>query len=192
MRAWDEWLRTAREALSDCDDQTERMIRVVAAVKGSRTRASKRADQPDEILPPMLLPDVLGDRKAHGWWWDHDAVQEWFLRSVKAPPENLTVVDSRRTLFGGRKRIQTNAPGWSFQGGATASTGELGTPTHFVFNVSILKDGRRMIGAAPDPSAGFNGRTLTQMAAMAELTPLPPPPPMSYFHPEASVPIWPA
>jgi hypothetical protein len=123
--------------------------------------------------------------------WNHDAVQEWFLRAVKVPPEPLTAVHFRKTLFGGTKRITTQGQGWRFPSGATITSGERGTPTYFVFEVSVLTDGRRLLGANADSSPGFNAGALRRMATMAELAPLPAVPNVSYFHPETGIRVWP-
>ena len=82
IRAWDGWLDAARRALAESSDPSERVVRVVAALQGGELR-SQRRDEP-KVLPPLLLPDILQDAPATSCWWDRNAVQAWFLRSVKS------------------------------------------------------------------------------------------------------------
>ena len=189
IRAWDDWLDAARGALAESSDPSERVVRVVAALQGGELR-SQRRDEP-KVLPPLLLPDILQGAPATSCWWDRDAVQAWFLRSVKVPPDELGVVNVRRTLFGETRREQTTAPGWSFPEGSTALTGG---PGGYPLTVCVLTDGRRLLGASTEggQSIGFNERVLAQMAEMAQLDPLPQFPAMSYDHPETGERVWPS
>jgi len=193
IRAWDEWLAAARSALAESSDPTERVVRVVAGLSpGSRVDA--RNDDP-QLLLDLLLPEQIARREPGSrWWWDHDAVQEWFLRAVVAPPRQLGVVRFRRTLLGGTRRKQTTAPGWTFQGGSTVSRGEPGTPTHCWLDVTVLADGRRLLGANADAggNVGFNASALVLMAERAELQLLPPFPSVGFSHPQTGERIWPA
>ena len=110
--------------------------------------------------------------------------------SYKCHPTQLGVVNVRRTLFGGTRREQITAPGWSFPEGSTASTGG---PGGYPLTVCVLTDGRRLLGASTEggQSIGFNERALAQMSEMAQLVPLPQFPPMSYNHPETGEQVWP-
>lgn len=190
IQAWTSWLEAAERAVAESHNQIERIVRVVAALGTAEGPPSKTEDRPDELLPLMLLPEMR-DRRLRGAWWDHDAIQEWFLKAVKVPPEPLTAVHFRKTLFGGTKRITTDGQGWRFPGGSTSTSGERGTPTYFVLEVSVLTDGRRLLGANADSNPGFNANALRRMATMTELAPLPKVPNISYFHPETGVPVWP-
>jgi len=174
VRRREAWLAAARATLDESDDPAERIVRVVAALSPSDPRRARSEDA--EQLVRQLLPERTAGDPNERWWWDHDAVQAWFLRAVRTPPKELEIVRVRRPVFGRTKRQQTTTPGWSFPGGATRSWGEPGTPTHGYATVSILADGRRMIEANVDagPQAGFNERALASMAERAQLRPLPP------------------
>jgi hypothetical protein len=191
IRAWDDWLDKTQRALVESSDQIERIVRVVTALRWDELRSTRR-DEP-EILPPLLLPETFHDALPTRWWWDHNAVQSWFLRSVKRPPEQVSWTHLRKTILGGQKRKELTTPGWRFPEGANISIGEAGTPTHHWLTVSVLADGTRLIGASSEGgrTVGFNERAITQMAEMAQLAPLPRLPPMSYNHPDTGERVWP-
>lgn len=192
IRTWDAWLAAAQRAV-DGSEPVERAVRLVVELRRARWPLAEFAS--GATLPSLLVPElssahVPGTR----WWWSHDAVQAWFLRHVKALPQDLDVVEFRRRIFGGTRRFQTTAPGWSFQRGATPSAREFGTVTDHALTVCVLSDGRRLLGANANegPSIGFNEYALEQMAGLTELAPLPPLPSISFNHPETSLRVWPA
>lgn len=190
VRSWDGWLAAARATLAQTPDPVERTVRVVAALSGSWPG---RLPEDRQLLLTLLLPEQLAGLEPDvRWWWDHDAVQAWFLQAVKVPPVKLKVVSGRRTLLGGTKREQTRAPGWEFPNGSTVGHGE--GHMRWWLSVSVLADGRRLLGANADAGSrtGFNETALTLMAERAQLELLPAFPSVSIRHPQTRARIWPA
>jgi len=191
VRLWDGWLVATRAALEQTPDPVERTVRVVSALSGGSWPGRLPEDR--RLLLTLLLPEQLAGRELDvRWWWDHDAVHEWFLRSVRVPPQQLEVVRMRRTLLGGTRRERTTAPGWEFPQGSTAGRGE--SHSQWWLNVSVLADGRRLLGAnaGEGPRVGFNETALTLMAERAQLELLPAFPPVGFRHPQTRARIWPA
>jgi hypothetical protein len=189
IREWDAWLAEARRSL-DGSEPVERAVRLVVELRRARWPLAEFAS--NATLPSLLVPELAS---AHvpvtRWWWNHDTVQEWFLRHVKAPPHDVPVVEFRKKIFGGTRRVEGIAAGWSFPSGATKSAGTL---TDHPMTVCVLRDGRRLLGANANdgPSVGFNEYALEQMADLAGLGSLPPFPQVSFRHPETSARVWPA
>ena len=190
IQAWDDWLIESRRSLAESEDATERVVRVVALLHGGAPSARRSGHETEAAsIPPVLLSQGFPNDTASGWWWDHEAVQSWFLRNVKAPPQQLGVVRVRRGPFG--KRKETLEAGWAFPNGSTVAVDEYATSRWGYLTVSVLANGDRLLGASPDDPCGFNERAVAEMAVMAKLSPLPSLPSMSFNHPVTRDPIWP-
>jgi hypothetical protein len=106
--------------------------------------------------------------------WDHDAVQDWFLRSVTRSPKQLRVVERKRGLSGTDRNVTGQALGWEFARGSTA-VNEDGSRHR---TVSVLQDGRRVLDGfvVANEASGFNFSALRQMSDMSRVHELPPGP----------------
>lgn len=174
-----DWLRRCREQLAGIDDPTVRLLMVMAGTTSIDTHnqsvSSLHATDWDAVrqlaLPAADAASATPSPSAGSAPWRQDEIQNWFLAHVTAPPGDLTVV-TRRGLITRHRHVA----GWLFRRGCTRiSTGN----TKRAFDLILTDDGGRLLcpgdprRPATETDEGFNGRALTEMAALTGLLALP-------------------
>jgi hypothetical protein len=179
------WLVVCHNLLAEIDPVAAHVmaVREATALEGYQPK-SEVAEVRSEQLPYhlegislnyTLLNRLVPDQSSPDLW-DDDAVQAWFHRAVKAPTRKLGY--GSKPLFGGRRRL---VDGWLLHSGWTKDHDK-------AFGlVVIVSGGRRLFVERSDVNvlelcddARLNAYALCQMADMAELPRLPPPPPTHY------------
>lgn len=128
-----------------------------------------------------LVPEVWPNGKElrlRGDAWDHNAVECWFLASVKGEPTSPKLRVSTKGILGHKERLR---PGWAFQYGSSR-TETIDSHERFGW-IGISAEGRRLYARSSslaheprEPGEGFNAIALARMANLAELPRLPEPP----------------
>jgi hypothetical protein len=181
-RTWHEWEERAIAELARAH-QVERLIRLVCLLGVERLKTAIRTSPqqaPDlgeairDMVPELWSGDLM---RTPGW--NHDEVHSWLLEEAITPPTttNVRYLKKRPLLVDQWKRVPV--AGWTFQAG---STNVAWGSDHS--SLTALVDGRRGLvtdadgGCFPtDPAPGFNVWALLEMGRLAELPPLPRPPP---------------
>ena len=162
----DAWVAGARAILDSVSEPMARLA-VVAACLGTLK------DPITHGIARVLIPDVLPAEIRPGEQWDHDAIQEWFMKTVDGPPPesweaSKSVPGRLHWLRGdvpeGMRTIRWTESGWRFREGSDSSYRDETVICHH--DVMIYADGRR--------SSGFNVRALRQMASLVGLPELHP------------------
>jgi hypothetical protein len=184
-RAWREWQEQVLDELGDAHP-IERLVRVMA-VWSKDEIWPRRSSQQRELVPTLevVLGDLWSTDLLRRWPtdlmksppWDHEQVLEWFLDAVKTPPTPQQILTPRRVpVLGEMKAKLVTVPGWTFTSGSTSHI--LADDWHYP--MTVLIDGRR--GSyldRPDHAPGnpgFSGVALREMAPLAQLPGLSPPP----------------
>jgi hypothetical protein len=175
-RRWEEWASQVEAGLSCVEGAVERAVRLLECLESIERSVPRRWF---DVFQKLAFPlDAAGACDLmQNPPWERSAVLEWFLQSVRAPPEELAF---RRYVEGGWLRgsrwKETKVPGWRFSAGATEHQGDTGSMNWRPIVVTVSGEIRGWRGEELATGVGFNGRALQRMAALASLPPLPSPP----------------
>lgn len=181
VKALDEWMAGARGAVSRCADPTERLVLAVVAC----TRVTKdgvprwqvhwetiedlvpetrAASERDALVRQSYIRPQYGGSMDKSCW-DHDAVRDWFMSSVKTPP-TACIHGKRRGFFGTKDTVED---GWRLKSGSTIrGRDDWSQDLHIATNGRLVRDR----GDDASPIEGFNPYAVWQMAEMTGV-PLP-------------------
>jgi hypothetical protein len=161
-----EWLAGAHEVLAGLDP-TAQLICVVGSFAGVTSRGAKEFPAADWDAIRRLLPERFENAPAKpGSYfapWDTPEVVEYFVRHVRAPPDELQV--TMAGFFGVKRRRRQ---GWWFREGSSAAHPSTGTPQ----SVAILSNGS-VYSPTQGGERGFNARALREMLELLDLPKLP-------------------
>jgi hypothetical protein len=181
--AWAEWSERLKGELGDVYPvgdvhPIERLVRVMTLLSEDEIKSRELARQRElmsalkGVLRSLWSTDLMKRPP-----WDHERVLEWFLGAVKTPPAPQQILAPRGApVIGQLKPKLVTVPGWTFTSGSTNHI--LADDWHYP--MTVLVDGRRgsyldRPESAPDKS-GFSGLALREMAKLAHLPSLTPPP----------------
>jgi hypothetical protein len=172
------WLERAAVEVQAIADPVEKIVRVVGACTslindGYRSIEFAIDATGLQRLLPELFPPGVAVSLNYPPPWSHDAVQAWFLRSVRSSPTHSNLAVAIRGVFGSKER---RVRAWGFQHGSTRPQPS-GEGNMFFASIFIGEDGQRLyeprMGSCSyeplAPHEGFNAHALRHMARLVGL-----------------------